>query len=118
MIVELNLLYRYLGSAMSYLLTCLQRKDKDRQLALVTIGYLAVFVEDDIAKYLPQILEFIRATLPVKVSIRSGFSCRNADGKSSSSRFDSISHHVDSIPNRFDSISNRLDSISNYFEFI
>lgn len=49
---------------MSYLLTCLQRKDKDRQLALITIGYLAVCVEGDIAKYLPKITEFIRATLP------------------------------------------------------
>ena len=49
---------------MSYLLTCLQRKDKDRQLALITIGYLAVCVEGDIAKYLPKIIEFIRATLP------------------------------------------------------
>ena len=49
---------------MSYLLTCLQRKDKDRQLALITIGYLAVCVEGDIAKYLPKIVEFIRATLP------------------------------------------------------
>ena len=49
---------------MSYLLTCLQRKDKDRQLALITIGYLAVCVEGDIAKYLPKIVEFLRATLP------------------------------------------------------
>ena len=56
--------FRYLSSAMSYLLTCLQRKDKDRQLALITIGYLAVCVEGDIAKYLPKIIEFIRATLP------------------------------------------------------
>lgn len=49
---------------MSYLLTCLQRKDKDRQCALITIGYLAVCVEGDIAKYLPKILDFVRTTLP------------------------------------------------------
>lgn len=59
---------RYLSSAMSYLLTCLQRKDKDRQLALITIGYLAVCVEGDVAKYLPKIIEFIAASLPPKVS--------------------------------------------------
>jgi len=59
--------FRYLTSTMSYLLTCLQRKDKDRQLALVTIGYLAVCVEGDIAKYLPKIVEFIAASLPHKV---------------------------------------------------
>lgn len=56
--------YRYLSSAMTYLLTCLQRKDKDRQLALVTVGYIAVCVEGDIAKYLPKIIEFVRTTLP------------------------------------------------------
>ena len=57
---------RYLSSALSYLMTCLQRKDKDRQLALVTIGYLAVFIEGDIAQYLPKIIDFIRSTLPPK----------------------------------------------------
>lgn len=49
---------------MSYLLTCLQRKDKDRHLALITVGYIAVCVEGDIAKYLPKIIEYVRATLP------------------------------------------------------
>lgn len=49
---------------MSYLLTCLQRKDKDRHLALITVGYIAVCVEGDIAKYLPKIVEFVRTTLP------------------------------------------------------
>lgn len=54
---------------MSYLLSCLHRKDKDRQLALITIGYLAVCVQEDIASYLPKILEFIRSSLPHKVTL-------------------------------------------------
>lgn len=49
---------------MSYLFSCLQRKDKDRQLALITIGYLSVCVGADIEKYLPKIIEYIRSTLP------------------------------------------------------
>lgn len=56
---------------MSYLLTCFQPMDKNRKMFLVTnIGYLAVCVEGDVAKYLPEIIEFIAASLPHKVILK------------------------------------------------
>nr|WIM49540.1 HIF1a pathway protein [Daphnia magna] len=54
---------RYLNTTMGYLMTCVNRKEKN-QLALITIGYIAVCIEGDIAKYLPGIINYIRTTLP------------------------------------------------------
>lgn len=54
---------RYLNTTMGYLMTCVHRKEKN-QLALITIGYIAVCIEGDIAKYIPGIINYIRTTLP------------------------------------------------------
>lgn len=53
---------------MVYLLSTLRGKDRDRASAFVTIGLIAVAVEENIKQYLPKIMEFIRVSLPAKVT--------------------------------------------------
>ena len=52
---------------MQYLLSSLRGREKDRSTAFITIGLIAVAVEDDIKPYLPRIMEVIRVSLPAKV---------------------------------------------------
>ncbi|KAK8751728.1 hypothetical protein OTU49_009992 [Cherax quadricarinatus] len=56
----------YLSATMSYLLGCLRGRDKERPTAFVTLGLLAVAVGSSIKKYLPKIMEVIKASLPTK----------------------------------------------------
>jgi hypothetical protein len=49
---------------MSYLMACLTRKEKNPHLAMITIGYIAVCIEGDIATHLPGIISFVRTSLP------------------------------------------------------
>ncbi len=53
---------------MVYLLSTLRGKDRDRASAFITIGLIAVAVEENIKSHLPKIMEFIRASLPAKVN--------------------------------------------------
>lgn len=61
--------FSHLNSSMGYLLTTLRLKDKDRASAFITIGLIAVAVEEHIQPYLPKIMEFIRASLPTRVQL-------------------------------------------------
>lgn len=62
-----NLFVRnHLSSTLNYLLTTLRGKEKERNTAFVTLGYIAVAVEDEIEPYLSRIFEIIKATLPSK----------------------------------------------------
>ncbi|KAG7166823.1 Serine/threonine-protein kinase mTOR-like [Homarus americanus] len=56
----------YLSGTMTYLLGCLRGRDKERPAAFVTLGLLAVAVGPAIKKYLPKIMEVIKASLPTK----------------------------------------------------
>lgn len=56
----------YLSTAINYLLQTLRGKERDRNQAFVTLGYMAVALEDDIEHYLPSIFEIIKAALPTK----------------------------------------------------
>lgn len=60
----------YLKTTVNFLITTLKGKEKDRNLAFVTLGFLAVAVENDIKKYLPAAMEIIKATLPAKDSVK------------------------------------------------
>lgn len=63
-----SLLYiSYLSGTMTYLLGCLRGRDKERPTAFITLGLLAVAVGPAIKKYLPKIMEVIKASLPTKV---------------------------------------------------
>ena len=55
---------------MTHLLTCLRGRDKERPTAFVTLGLIAVAIGPGIKKqkYLPKIMEVIKASLPTKVS--------------------------------------------------
>lgn len=56
----------YLKSTVAYLLAALRGKEKDRSMAYVTLGYIALAVEGEIKRYLPAIMDAIRQTLPPK----------------------------------------------------
>lgn len=56
----------YLKLCINYLLSMLKSKDKDRNLAYITIGYIAVAVESNIEKYLKSIMNAIKSILPPK----------------------------------------------------
>lgn len=58
----------HLNNTITYLLLTLRGKEKDRNQAFVTLGYMAVAIEDEIEPYLPSIIEIIKATLPSKDS--------------------------------------------------
>lgn len=57
---------QHLHNTIQYLLNTLKGKEKDRNLAFVTLGYIAVAVEEDIETYLPSIIEIIKGVLPLK----------------------------------------------------
>lgn len=60
----------YLKTTVNFLLATLKGKEKDRNLAFVTLGFLAVAVENDIKKYLPSIVEIIKSALPSKDAVK------------------------------------------------
>ncbi|CAG9773619.1 unnamed protein product [Ceutorhynchus assimilis] len=55
---------RNLPSAMSYLFNILKGREKDRNSAFITIGLIAVAVEEEIDPYVEKIMEVIKAALP------------------------------------------------------
>lgn len=57
---------KYLKICINHLLTVLKGKEKDRNIAYITIGYIAVAVEGDIEKYLETIMSAIKQALPPK----------------------------------------------------
>ncbi|KAL9903155.1 serine/threonine-protein kinase Tor [Glossina fuscipes fuscipes] len=57
---------KYLKLCVQHLLNVLKGKEKDRNIAYITIGYIAVAVERDIDKHLPTIMTAIKAALPPK----------------------------------------------------
>ncbi|XP_039949400.1 serine/threonine-protein kinase Tor [Bactrocera neohumeralis] len=59
---------RYLQECVSHLLSIVPRKEKDRNIAYVTIGYIAVAVERDIDKHLRTIMCAIKIALPPKIT--------------------------------------------------
>lgn len=56
----------HLNNTITYLLNTLRGKEKDRNQAFVTLGYIAVAVRDEIEPYLPSLFEIIKAALPSK----------------------------------------------------
>lgn len=61
-----NFVKHHLSSTINYLLTTLRGKEKDRNMAFVTLGYIAVAVENDIEPFLAQIIDIVKAALPSK----------------------------------------------------
>lgn len=57
---------KYLKICINHLLTVLKGKEKDRNIAYITIGYIAVAVQRDIDKYLKTIMSAIKVALPPK----------------------------------------------------
>lgn len=57
---------KYLKICINHLLTVLKGKEKDRNIAYITIGYIAVAVERDIDKHLRTIMSAIKTALPPK----------------------------------------------------
>lgn len=52
---------------MGYLLGCLRGRERERPAAFISLGLLAVAVGPAIKKYLPKIMDVIKASLPTKV---------------------------------------------------
>lgn len=57
---------KYLKVCINHLLSIVRGKEKDRNIAYITIGYIAVAVERDIDKHLKTIMGAIKAALPSK----------------------------------------------------
>lgn len=57
---------KYLNKCISHLLNVLKSKEKDRNVAYITIGFIAVAVERDINKHLKTIMSAIKMALPAK----------------------------------------------------
>lgn len=55
---------KYLPIAMNYLLNTLKGREKERSTAFITIGLIAVAMEDLIKPYVPKIIEVIKLALP------------------------------------------------------
>lgn len=57
---------KYLKSCVSHLMQILRGKEKDRTVAFITIGYMAVAVESAIEKHLSGIMSSVKLSLPAK----------------------------------------------------
>jgi serine/threonine-protein kinase mTOR len=57
---------KHLKNTINYLLGILKGKEKDKNLAFVTLGFIAVAVEKEIDKYLAGIMEIVKSVLPMK----------------------------------------------------
>lgn len=55
-----------LNSTVAYLLMIVKGKEKERNLAFVALGFIAIAVEQDINKSVPKIMDAIKAALPSK----------------------------------------------------
>ncbi|KAH1016334.1 serine/threonine-protein kinase Tor isoform X2 [Dendroctonus ponderosae] len=55
---------KYLPNAMNYLFSILKGREKDRNTAFITIGLIAVAVEEEIDPYADRIMELIKGSLP------------------------------------------------------
>lgn len=55
---------RHLKVTVNHLMATLKGKEKDKNFAFATIGYIAVAVEHDIEPYIPRIVDLIKQTLP------------------------------------------------------
>lgn len=53
----------YLPESMSFLMHALKNKDKEKSLALISVGEIAVAVEKDIAPFLDEILSVVKENL-------------------------------------------------------
>lgn len=60
----------YLKKIIDNLLTMLKGREKERSIAYMALGFLAVAVEKEIDKYLSKIMEIIKASLPPKDMIK------------------------------------------------
>lgn len=59
---------KYLKTCINHLLNVLKSKEKDRNIAYITIGFIAVAVERDIKSHLKTIMTAIKMALPAKES--------------------------------------------------
>ena len=57
---------KHLKSIVDYLLYTLKNREKDKNIAFVTLGFIAVAVEKSIQQYIERIMEVIKASLPQK----------------------------------------------------
>ncbi|XP_023161122.1 serine/threonine-protein kinase Tor [Drosophila hydei] len=57
---------QYLKTCVAHLMAILRGKEKDRNVAYITIGYIAVAVETDIDKHLKHVMGSIKQALPAK----------------------------------------------------
>ncbi|KAH8327771.1 hypothetical protein KR074_003539 [Drosophila pseudoananassae] len=57
---------KYLKSCVAYLMLILRGKEKDRTVAFITIGYMAVAVESAIEPHLSAIMSSVKVSLPAK----------------------------------------------------
>lgn len=61
-------LKKYLSATMNYLLSCIRSREKERNMAFITVGLLAAAIEDDIQNYIPKTMDVIKQALPVRDS--------------------------------------------------
>ncbi|XP_026321572.1 serine/threonine-protein kinase mTOR [Hyposmocoma kahamanoa] len=61
-------LKKYVSGTMSYLLSCIRSREKDRNMAFITLGLLAAAIENDIKIYIPRTMDVIKQALPVRDS--------------------------------------------------
>lgn len=54
----------HLTSTLNYLLSTLRGREKDRNAAFITIGLIAVAIDDEIKPYVPKIMEMVKLALP------------------------------------------------------
>lgn len=57
---------QHLKSIVNYLLVSLRGKEKDRTIAFITLGFLAVAVEKDIDPHIGKIMDVVKSSLPQK----------------------------------------------------
>lgn len=61
-------LKKYVSGTMSYLLSSIRSREKDRNMAFITLGLLAAAIENDIKIYIPRTMDVIKQALPVRDS--------------------------------------------------
>lgn len=54
----------HLSNTINYLLNTLRGKEKDRNQAFVTLGYIALAARDEIEPYLPSVFDIVKTALP------------------------------------------------------
>lgn len=56
----------HLKNIVNYLLMALRSREKDRNIAFITLGFIAVAVEKDISAHIVKIMEVVKSSLPQK----------------------------------------------------